>query len=164
MLCTSRPTSSATSLLTVSSRDSPGTQSGPDSGVSTWLQGMKRALTQFAESSQSAVHPWGEGGLAPQEAAFSIRHQDDHGRRHLEEVRQEAAHAQRAPQAPPTPGVRVYLGVVGGAAPAPTPAAALTACLVSAGWLTGGRTEPGGEMPAQQRLSLPGPTQVSMSS
>lgn len=53
---------------------------------------------------------------------------------------------------------QIYLGVVGGAAPA---ADSLTPRLVSVGWLTGGGAESSRSMPAQQGLSLQGETKVT---
>lgn len=76
--------------------------------------------------------------------------------------RQDAAHFQRARRVtgPPVTGSdQVYLGVVDGAAPADR---SLTPRLVSAGRPTGGRTESGSLMPAQQRLSLRAKRNVSL--
>lgn len=76
--------------------------------------------------------------------------------------RQDAAHFQRACRVtgPPVTGSdQVYLGVVDGAAPADR---SLTPRLVSAGRPTGGRTESGSLMPAQQRLSLRAKRNVSL--
>lgn len=84
MLWTSKPTSSATSRLTVSSRDSPGTHSLQSAGATALGRAWPPALTQLTEASQSAEHPWGEGRLSGQQAALSIRHQDNHHRGHLE--------------------------------------------------------------------------------
>lgn len=60
------------------------TQTGESGDLRLWGRKWTRALTQLTESSQGTVHPWREGRLSGQQAALSIRHQDDHHRRHLE--------------------------------------------------------------------------------